>query len=310
MTMRKRARMLARGTGKRPPSLTHKRGGDGEAYGEGSTVRRRLGKRRLPQRLARGPSARSGRGASAAARRKPGPKPGPKPGTPSWRRFRYTPEMIEDCRRRYEETPESAVSISRDYGVHDVTIRRLARDLGWVRFPSQLRGVPDDLRLRRRLEAMAATMQLTPTPSLQEPAPGRGGKREAVPRSSGSGGEQEAVPESASLDDAHAAVIRQGIGEVEARIAQVTERRLRNHPQTMAEARDDARILANLTASLRALKAMLGGAPAITGSSYDDLPADLDQFRLELARRIDALFQSEPDRGTDAAADAARGDQA
>jgi len=210
--------------------------------------------------------------ARAHARKATPRKRGPKPGTRSWRKFNYTPELLADCRRRYEQTPESNTSIARDYGIDECTVRRLAKDHGWVKFPSQRRDLPPDVALRRRVEAMA-----------QSPL---------IPAQAGIRADEGPLP----------ATIAQGIAEVQARIGEITARRLAGK-ETAAEAQRAPGGLANLTATLRDLQRMQGGGSQQTGTdshdAYDDLPADLDEFRLHLARRIDALFAQGADEGAD-----------
>jgi len=70
-----------------------------------------------------------------------------------------------------------------------------------------------------------------------------------------------------------------------------------------------SRVIADLAASLARLQPMAQrAAEPDTGIAYDDMPADLDQFRDELARRIDALLAQPPDDGD--CAPAAAGDAA
>ena len=74
------------------------------------------------------PRARS---TSAAAKaRKRG---GPIPGTPNRGRFAPTPEVLADCRRRYETTADTNAAIARGYGIDETKLRRLAKREGWTR---------------------------------------------------------------------------------------------------------------------------------------------------------------------------------
>jgi len=207
-------------------------------------------------------------------------KRGPKPGTPSWRKFKYAPDLIKDCRRRYEETPETNVSIARDYGIDECTVRRLADDYGWIKFDSQRIGLPPDVKLLRRVQALAADGGLRP-PQQNEGEDAGGGKDDAQTH-----GEASAAP------------IASAIAEVQEQLGELTARR-KCKPQTSADAQRSAHTIANLTATLRTLRVLQDRAQQ--GTSHDDnddhSPADIDEFRNELARRIDAFVASRADQG-------------
>jgi len=66
-------------------------------------------------------------------------------------------------------------------------------------------------------------------------------------------------------------------------------------PQSPLDAERTSRTLSSLTATLQRIQRMQAGLPA-TGADYDDdIPADLDAIRLDLARRIAAFMESRPD---------------
>jgi hypothetical protein len=72
---------------------------------------------------------------------------------------------------------------------------------------------------------------------------------------------------------------------------------LKSVPQSAEDAERTARTLMNLTNTLERLHRLQAGTPQPTGpqaqkDSYDDRPADLDDFRRDLARRIDAFVAS------------------
>ena len=70
---------------------------------------------------------------------------------------------------------------------------------------------------------------------------------------------------------------------------------LKGRPQDAAGAARTARTLSSLTATLHKLQS-LQCTPASSGSDHDDMPADIDEFRNELARRIDTFVASRTDR--------------
>jgi len=70
---------------------------------------------------------------------------------------------------------------------------------------------------------------------------------------------------------------------------------LNGRPQAAAGAARTARTLSSLTATLQKLQS-LQRAPANPGPDHDDMPADIDEFRNELARRIDTFVASRADQ--------------
>jgi hypothetical protein len=256
---------------------------------------------------------------------------GVKPGTPSWRKLGYTAELLADCRRRFEDTPESIVSIARDYGVDECTVRRLAERNGWTKYRPLPVDLPPALRLRRQaeeLEVQRAAASLPPPAkpsSLPPPARGRspadaerrragGGQSDAattpsltLPLAGGGNGEAgaregngEAPSTAATVERLHRAVLEE-LAAVEVMRAQ-----LKRTPQKPADAERTARTLSSLTETVHKLNRMSSGLPQSGQDDDDDFPRDLDEFRNELARRIDAFVASRTEPGdADAGADPA-----
>ena len=83
---------------------------------------------------------------------------------------------------------------------------------------------------------------------------------------------------------------------------------LKNKPLGLLEREQLSRTFAHLTATLHRLQLMLANANTAAAphhhneTFYDDMPADLDEFRNELARQIDALLEDAPDEGDSAQA--------
>jgi hypothetical protein len=81
---------------------------------------------------------------------------------------------------------------------------------------------------------------------------------------------------------------------------------LGKEPLRPMDAERTARTLSVLAETLSKLRRQRLAATPQAGSDHDnDMPADIDEFRNELARRIRAFIASRTDRG-DAGADAAR----
>ncbi len=115
---------------------------------------------------------------------------------PDTRRRRYTPDLMADGRRRYEQTPEPVEAIAFDFGCHKATLQRLANREGWVRFAPPPHDLSPAAKLMRAAERLAEGGRvgvpgaLEATPTLTLPLSG-GGDAEAVPQalpSPGGGG--------------------------------------------------------------------------------------------------------------------------
>jgi hypothetical protein len=181
----------------------------------------------------------------------------------------FSPEALEDIRRRYVETNEPQNSIGLDHSCSRKTIYNLAIDQGWPqRKDRPPRGLPPALKLyKQATEALAG--QAPPDAPI-------------------------AADETAAAEDGTSA------GSVPARLEAALEKELRKveslrgefgrPEQRSIEAERIARTLATLTETLFKVRRLRDPAN-ISGSNDDDLPADADGFRLELARRIDVFVR-------------------
>jgi hypothetical protein len=207
----------------------------------------------------------------------------------------YTPELLADGRRRYEQTEEPALSIADDFGINRNTLRALAIRLGWKRYKPP----PRDLSTAAKLLAQAkgikqadlalatpnetpGTLATAPMQQIAEPALSVAA-RPAV-------SETALPPVSDTIERLHRAVLEE-LTAVETMRAALTR-----EPQSPADAERTARTLSNLTEILQKLQRMQCALPH-TGSDDDDMPVDIDEFRRELARRIEAFVASRTDAG-------------
>jgi hypothetical protein len=167
----------------------------------------------------------------------------------------YTPELLANGRRRYEETREPVAAIAVDFRIHPGSLRRLAGLLGWVRFAMGPRDLPRGSRLLTQAETLEAAGRQTPGD--------------------------------------FAAAIHQLERKVRAELASVTtlRERFKGLPRGPRESESTARTLPSLTQTLQKLQLMRCGLTS-PDTDDDDLPADLDAFRIDLARRIDAFVAS------------------
>jgi hypothetical protein len=182
------------------------------------------------------------------------PTPGGRPYVPRHRT--YSPELLANGRRRYEETPEPVAAIAADFRIHPGSLRRLAHQLGWVRFAMGPRELPQGARLLAQAEALEAAAA-------------------------------SEMPENfiATLDQLECAV-RAEVGKVTA-----LREQLKNLPRRPRDAETTARTISSLTETLQKLQRLRCALPSGSHNN-DDMPADIDEFRNELARRIDAFVAS------------------
>ncbi|MCF8478471.1 MAG: hypothetical protein K9G60_15700 [Pseudolabrys sp.] len=228
-------------------------------------------------------------------RPKPPPQP-PKRRSPS--SMQFTDELLADGRRRFEQTSEPLDLIAADFGIHRTTFTAMARNLGWLRHRPAARELSAASRLlaqTERLEAEALASLATGVPPKPAATPA------AAP-----------APMANATPDSMAASIDWLHREVRGQIAAVEA--LRAHmggaPQTAQEAAVISRTLVALTGALHKLQHMARG-PSQSGQPDDeDIPDDLDEFRNELARRIETFLARRPDAGTDGDAAAASADGA
>ena len=197
---------------------------------------------------------------------------------------RYTPELLTNVRQRFEETPEPVASMAADLDVEPASLNRIARRYGWLRRnPTPARDVSPALRILQDAQAMEAA---PPAQDLSEVA---------------------APPELSTIDRLERAVLAE-LATIEAMRAA-----LGRMPQQPSGAQRTVRTLSILTQTLQHLQRLRAGSAGETQNNSgsndhdeDDMPADIDEFRRDLARRIDAFVASRTDAtgaGGDAAAE-------
>jgi hypothetical protein len=263
----------------------------------------------------------------------------------------FTPALLEECRRRYEETPQSAETIGLFCGVSARKIESLARENNWTRFRPEPLDVPSSERLRQRAMALAEAAERNvnsqsttcsggetngsnsrplsvilrwPRKARPSKDDGHGHRSRIYPRPAamfaGASRQQPTCDGRSSFEardlrslapqddgresslvaadtnepetptDTIAAGIAQVLAGVQQELATVRAIRARmtDEPQTILDAQRVAQTYASLTATLRDLQRAQSGPQPLQHSGYydDDMPADIDEFRNELARRI------------------------
>lgn len=172
---------------------------------------------------------------------------------------------------------------------------------GWRKRSDRLKELPKAVQLLEEAEALAASAcdpahpGESQTPARgQQPAPEDPGPRFRGDERSESQPFLTDPPALSAIDRLEALVLKE-IAAAETARERVTDKR-----QLDKVSETSARTLATLTQTLRTLQQMRTGKPIDTRTTIDDdlrddMPRDLDEFRLALARRIEALFASETD---------------
>jgi hypothetical protein len=211
---------------------------------------------------------------------------------------RYSPALLAALRQRYEQTDQPMNALAADFGIGITTLQTLVRKNGWTQRSNRMRDCPSALRLLEEAETLAASLperetpapQATPTPTL----PLAGGGSHTVldaatlpqpPDPALSDAGPTNTPGLSPVERLEALVVK----ELEAEEAARAE--LATRPRARHEAERCARTLSVLTQTLKTLQGMHtnGGTG---GYAYDDMPQDMDAFRNNLARRIEAFMES------------------
>ena len=228
------------------------------------------------------------------------------------RRLNITDELKANIRQRYEHTSESLATMAADLGCTGQTVCNLAKREGWVRYEAPPRDLSPAAKLLARAEKLAG--QGAAALSLPPRSGGEGRPPELAQQATADGvGGIDGVQEPPTPDPSPPFAARMGGGEENAAravdVEQITDTaealheaarklladveasraQLAGMPQSPIDQERTARTLANLTATLQKLtplRCRVAHSESPTDNAYDDMPADLDEFRRELARRI------------------------
>jgi hypothetical protein len=190
------------------------------------------------------------------------------------RRCKFSPELEARGRYLFEETEAAMADIAFELGIHKGTVPVVAKRRGWKRYVPPPRDV------------LPATRILVETESLER-------QREIAQSGPEGARAQPDGPSGESESDIVARLRRAVLDELTA--IETLRDRLKNEPQSRVAAERTARTLSTLTDTLQKLQRLQYAVPA-SGSLYD-IPADIDEFRNELARRIEAFVASRTDEG-------------
>jgi hypothetical protein len=200
------------------------------------------------------------------------------------RSIQFTPEALADMRRRIE-ADEPRHRIAADYGISVMTLYRLAERNQWRR-DQPLRDVP----AARKLAIAAEEAAHIEAGAMTETGP-------ASPRY-----RTDDLAQLPLVDRLQRAV------ETELSALELFQQRPGTHALTPAESERVTRILEKLIAMLSKIEQLRASVAPNNGPGfYDDIPEDIDEFRNELARRIEAFVKSRTEE-EEAAAPAASGE--
>ena len=201
------------------------------------------------------------------------------------RRYVYTPELLAYARHRFEHSDASLADIAVDLGVHKGTVGDLAKREGWVRYVPPPRDLAPSVRLLEAAEALGRQPELTGPPPT-----------DATPGVTLDGQLNDAVNDERALPPLAETVVRLHRAVLEELAALESLRaQIRREPHSAGEAERTARTISRLTETLQKLQRLQCNPPE-NGSDYD-MPADIDEFRNELARRIDEFVSSRTHTG-------------
>ena len=207
--------------------------------------------------------------------------------------MKCTPELVASIGHAYQHEPKKSVrQIATDHGVSLRTVNTLIEREGWPlrrdRQRDHERDLPEPMRLLREATGLiAARAGTTAVAADQHEMP------QALP----------AIADAPTISVGPSSLDQTAAVERLARLVQrelAAEEAMRAQfgalARPPAEAERCARTLATLTQTLHALQRLRCGLLPDTGADADDdFPRDLDEFRLELARRIEAFMESRAD---------------
>lgn len=193
----------------------------------------------------------------------------------------FTEELLADVRRRFEQTPEILSTMAFDLDIARTTLVEMAKQKGWVRYRPPPRGILPAAQLAAR----TAVLSKVATRADPAPAPSEATALVVPPQRP-----PEAVHDLSPDDPALADWLRR---ELLAQIGIVKNLREQERAEPVTEERAllMARMLVSLTEAMLKLNRFTAGATP-QPSEADDLPENIDEFRIDLARRIDAFVAS------------------
>lgn len=219
---------------------------------------------RVPEK--KSPSARKGRSNTERTRK-----------AAEARRCKFSPGLEARGRYLFEETEASLSDIAFELGIHKGTVPDVAERRGWKRYVPPPRDISPVTRILLEAEALERRRETV----------------QANPAEAGAATQSDGIDNDPAPADLVARLRRAVLNELT--VIESLRDRLKNEPQSRVAAERTARTLSTLTDTLQKLQRLQCAVPH-NGPDYD-MPADIDEFRNELARRIEAFVASREDAG-------------
>ncbi len=212
---------------------------------------------------------------------------------------RYTPGFLAAVRHRYEDTDQPMRLIAAEFKIGISTLQSLVQKEGWAKRSQRTR----DLRPASRL--IDDVIALTASPAPQSAAPECGAALAAtepdeianriplhVEAEDPPAPAETAASAASAIERIEAFLLRQLSAE------EAAHERQGAAPREPGESERSARTMSILIRALHSLRELRGDfSNSETIDSNDDMPQDIDAFRRDLARRIDAFVASRTDLG-------------
>jgi hypothetical protein len=210
----------------------------------------------------------------------------------------YSPEFLTKLQHAYEQTERPLRLMAMDFVIGERTLYRIAHREGWTRMP---RGLPPAMRVLEEASALLSmpndARAVLPSGEGAPPrSPSLSLSRLTLPRERGRDEESLAEGSERTAMMASAAERIAELVQKELAAAEVMRAQLRAGDCAPIDAERMARTLSTLTQTLQTLQRLNAGEIARNADDDDDLPRDIDEFRRELARRLDALVASRTPR--------------
>jgi hypothetical protein len=205
-------------------------------------------------------------------------------------------KMLPALRHRYEETDQPMNALAAAFGIGVTTLQTLARKNGWSPRSQRLRECPPLMQWQDEAAALVASHDATaahvaiPT---HETAPTHvaAPTHETAPTVTlplaGGASEDLLSGEGSALARIEALILKELAAE-EAR-----RNTLGTRPRPAYELERYARTLAVMTQTLERLQRLQPGSSGSKNDADDPIPDNMDEFRYELARRINRLIEGQ-----------------
>jgi hypothetical protein len=221
----------------------------------------------------------------------------------------YSPEYLVYVRRMVEDTDAPLSAVARDCGISESTLYRMQKREGWVSRVQRPRGLPFAKALLDGATTLANARVVESLSAAGFTEDDMTDAAAGAPVSAAQAPDAQA-PHARLVTEAPRAahLSSSAIGPLTAeRLARLVEREiaaeeavrdhLGNTPRASGDAGRTARTLATLAQTLQMLMRLRCGAAPDPGPDDDDIPRDIDEFRRELARRIEAVVASQAEPG-------------